>query len=506
MFSDHRFPSIEGPHNSIHGIVSGIMSSFQSAFHPVFWLHHCNVDRIYEKYLALEPDSASEFQKHQAKQDPRPAQGFPEGPWGPYAPFTHHKTGKPFHARDCFDAAALGFAYNELPPVQPPQMREPPFFAVFRGVDIRKLEHPRLLYVFVASKSTDWTAPDAESEITEAPGFAGMASVFFFDQPGGCANCKINPIIDVFIDITQALRDAKLRPSKAALHVLVEDSQGNCELLANTPVPEPQLKGPRFGMMTEMLAQGVSPGHEAEDDAKELQALLLKHGAADAETVGGDISAPDGIFGPLTEAAVKKLQKAAGLLEDGIAGPKTKAKLLASGLHDDFRGDRLQTAPGSTVTWSLDLDSVPTQLKKDKLVEELQAAFAPWGEAVGLTFEQVAPGVTGAIAISFADTISDETAFDGPGGALANATASSICFDCNERWELQGHKHPQRDFMDWDEMYFGVLPVALHEIGHVLGLSHSFEEKDVMSPYYQGYTQLSDNDIRRVKEIFGVAA
>ena len=25
-----------------------------AAFHPIFWLHHCNVDRIYEKYLKIE--------------------------------------------------------------------------------------------------------------------------------------------------------------------------------------------------------------------------------------------------------------------------------------------------------------------------------------------------------------------------------------------------------------------------------------------------------------------
>merc|ERR1712093_954062 len=66
MFADHRFPSVESPHNSIHGICSGIMASFQSSFHPVFWLHHCNVDRIYEKYIQTEADSMEEFQKFQA--------------------------------------------------------------------------------------------------------------------------------------------------------------------------------------------------------------------------------------------------------------------------------------------------------------------------------------------------------------------------------------------------------------------------------------------------------
>ena len=40
--------SLESPHNTMHGVVGGIMASYQSSFHPVFWLHHCNVDRLYE--------------------------------------------------------------------------------------------------------------------------------------------------------------------------------------------------------------------------------------------------------------------------------------------------------------------------------------------------------------------------------------------------------------------------------------------------------------------------
>ena len=82
----------------------------QSSFHPIFWLHHANVDRIYEKYLELEPDSAREFERHQARLDARgkrrPTAGFPDGPWGEYRPFVDPRTGDAYHARDMFDAAA----------------------------------------------------------------------------------------------------------------------------------------------------------------------------------------------------------------------------------------------------------------------------------------------------------------------------------------------------------------------------------------------------------------
>jgi tyrosinase len=48
-------PLESGPHDTIHGIVGGrrqgaqpsFMRSAQSALDPVFWLHHCNIDRIW---------------------------------------------------------------------------------------------------------------------------------------------------------------------------------------------------------------------------------------------------------------------------------------------------------------------------------------------------------------------------------------------------------------------------------------------------------------------------
>ena len=85
-----RYVSVEKSHNSVHGIVSGIMSSFQSSFHPVFWMHHNNVERFFTAYLAMNPDSHQEFYDHQARRSPDGSRGFPEGPYGPYLPFINH--------------------------------------------------------------------------------------------------------------------------------------------------------------------------------------------------------------------------------------------------------------------------------------------------------------------------------------------------------------------------------------------------------------------------------
>ena len=58
--------SVETPHNSIHVVMGWPMASVEfAAFHPIFFLHHCNVDRIYEGYLKVDSDAQAEFEAEQ---------------------------------------------------------------------------------------------------------------------------------------------------------------------------------------------------------------------------------------------------------------------------------------------------------------------------------------------------------------------------------------------------------------------------------------------------------
>lgn len=42
---------LEGrPHNYIHGWISGNMGTFLSPLDPIFWLHHCNIDRLWSAW------------------------------------------------------------------------------------------------------------------------------------------------------------------------------------------------------------------------------------------------------------------------------------------------------------------------------------------------------------------------------------------------------------------------------------------------------------------------
>jgi hypothetical protein len=46
--------SVQGtPHNVVHSSIGGNMGSFNTAGRdPIFWLHHCNIDRLWEKWLS----------------------------------------------------------------------------------------------------------------------------------------------------------------------------------------------------------------------------------------------------------------------------------------------------------------------------------------------------------------------------------------------------------------------------------------------------------------------
>lgn len=41
------------PHNVVHSRFSGVMASLQSPTDPLFWVHHCNIDRLWHEWLGL---------------------------------------------------------------------------------------------------------------------------------------------------------------------------------------------------------------------------------------------------------------------------------------------------------------------------------------------------------------------------------------------------------------------------------------------------------------------
>lgn len=85
-------------------------------------------------------------------------------------------------------------------------------------------------------------------------------------------------------------------------------------------------------------------------------------------------------------------------------------------------------------------------------------------------------------------------AFDGPGGVQAHAfypsSGGDIHFDDDESWTVDK-----------------LLPAAVHEIGHSLGLNHSDVSGSIMTPFTSTLSSnvvLSDDDINGIRAIYGM--
>lgn len=127
----NEFSSLEAIHNTVHGVTGGTdfdtgvghMSAVPvAAFDPIFWLHHCQIDRLLAMWQSLNwkrwwDESAD---KHPVDPD---LPGKPDPPRRDIAPNEdlkpfHRHDGKPeyWNSDDCRDWTKLGYQYDDLVP------------------------------------------------------------------------------------------------------------------------------------------------------------------------------------------------------------------------------------------------------------------------------------------------------------------------------------------------------------------------------------------------------
>lgn len=140
------------------------------------------------------------------------------------------------------------------------------------------------------------------------------------------------------------------------------------------------------------------------------------------------------------------------------------------------------------------------QLAPAAAEQAIARAMAEWSKAAAIAWTQTTSTTARqTVNIVFAShDHGDGYPFDGPGGVLAHTfypspinadpIAGDMHFDDSEHWSLGGSTD--------------LFSVALHELGHALGLGHSDNPSAVMYPYYRAATGLSPLDIATIRTLY----
>ncbi|BFZ19011.1 hypothetical protein BsWGS_22050 [Bradybaena similaris] len=157
----------------------------------------------------------------------------------------------------------------------------------------------------------------------------------------------------------------------------------------------------------------------------------------------------------------------------------------------------------SQLTWRISRPS--RQLSESQQREIIRTSLAMWGEYVPIRFVEDRSQDTPDIDIHFArgeHGPKPDPVFDGKPEQTLNILAHAWGPGYNIKG-LAGDVHFDDDD-DWKD-YNSLLGVAVHELGHSMGLGHSEDESAIMYPVYRDVVQLGQDDIDGITLMYGSA-
>ncbi|XP_062913398.1 matrix metalloproteinase-21-like [Mobula hypostoma] len=174
------------------------------------------------------------------------------------------------------------------------------------------------------------------------------------------------------------------------------------------------------------------------------------------------------------------------------------------------RGRRTEVADGNIsrlvfgkrrLKWRLLSEGYSSQMSVTEQRAAIRLAFRLWSEVTPIDFEEDLRSSVSAVDITLGfgtgRHLGCSQAFDGAGQEVAHSWQNGVIhFDDDEHFTAANSNQG-----------INLLRVAVHEVGHVLGLPHMFTRGSVMQPNYSAEgrdTELAGTDRKAIQQLYGV--